>query len=479
MGKGKLNQSFTAGATAFGALIMGMFYVWPSYTVPLFKSENTTLLSEPMTSAQISLLGSLPSLGAMLGTALVGPLIETFGRKLGGLAMTLPAVLAWAIIAISKSSTPILAARFIGGISGGANLVFSPMFISEVAEDSIRGALASAPILLYGIGALVSYLLGWFLSYNTIVWINLASAVFACGLLMVIAESPVYLLKKNREEDARLSLAVYRGAASKSLIVQEELSRLKQQLSPVYEMVSITDKPEETEKEKVDAENLNLGPLPKKSGFKTLFTSPTSRRAFLVVITAMTMQVFMGIVPVQVYAKEVFKEADPSKADLYSVFFAIVLVGGSFVTGAIADKAGRRVLIITSSVMVAVCMASLGILLQTRIGPSWLIVAMILLYCFCFMSGAGSIPYVLLAEVFTSEVQAFASCFIVEWVWFLNFLVLAMFTWLNQIIGIHGTFYLFAASGVINAILSFFVVPETKGLSNLQIQELFSKSRRK
>jgi hypothetical protein len=51
----------------------------------------------------------------------------------------------------------------------------------------------------------------------------------------------------------------------------------------------------------------------------------------------------MGIVPVQVYAKQVFMEADPGQADLYSVLFAVVLVGGSLVTGIVADKAGRRV----------------------------------------------------------------------------------------------------------------------------------------
>ncbi|CAG9792838.1 unnamed protein product [Diatraea saccharalis] len=479
MGKGKLYQTLTAVASAFGSLIMGMLYVWPSYTVSLFKSENTTILSEPMSSTEVSLLGSLPSLGAMLGTALAGPLIETFGRKLGGLAITLPYVLAWAIIAVSKSSTPILAARFISGISGGGNLVYAPIFISEVAEDSIRGSLASATIAFYGIGALTSYLLGWFFTYNNIIWLNLVVSVIGCGLLLIVAESPVYLLKKNREEDARISLAIYRGAPAKSMLIEEELSRLKHQICPVYEMVSITEKSEETEKEKLDAENLNFGPPQRKSGFKTLMTSPTSRRAFLVVSTVITMQVLMGIVPVQVYAKHVFTHADPGKADLYSVIFAVVLVAGSFVTGAIADKAGRRILIITSSAMVCICMSSLGFLLQTRLAPSWVTVAMIFVYCFCFMFGAGSIPYVLLAEVFSSEVQAVASSIIIEWVWFLNFVVLAAFTWLNEIIGIHGIFYIFAFNACINAFLSFFFLPETKGLSNMQIQEIFSRNRRK
>jgi MFS transporter, SP family, major inositol transporter len=77
------------------------------------------------------------------------------------------------------------------------------------------------------------------------------------------------------------------------------------------------------------------------------------------------------------------------------------------------------------------------------------------------------------------QVQAFASTIIVEWVWFLNFLILVVFNYLMGVIGIHGTFYIFGINGIINAILSFIIVPETKGLSNSQIQELFLRSRRK
>lgn len=51
----------------------------------------------------------------------------------------------------------------------------------------------------------------------------------------------------------------------------------------------------------------------------------------------------MGIVPVQVFAKKVFTQTDPSKSDMYTVIFALVLLCGSMVTTAIADKAGRRV----------------------------------------------------------------------------------------------------------------------------------------
>jgi MFS family permease len=74
---------------------MGMLNVWPSYAIPMMTAENSTILSAPMSKTEESLIGSLPSLGAMLGTALVGPLIETFGRKMGGVALALPFVVSY------------------------------------------------------------------------------------------------------------------------------------------------------------------------------------------------------------------------------------------------------------------------------------------------------------------------------------------------------------------------------------------------
>lgn len=51
--------------------------------------------------------------------------------------------LSWVVIGQTSAPKVILAARFIMGITGGGFLVYAPMFISEVAEDSIRGRLAS------------------------------------------------------------------------------------------------------------------------------------------------------------------------------------------------------------------------------------------------------------------------------------------------------------------------------------------------
>lgn len=71
---------------------MGLLNVWPSYTISLYTAHNTTVLSEPMTEFHSSLLGSLPSLGAMLGTGICSMVLDKLGRKIGGIVLMMPYV---------------------------------------------------------------------------------------------------------------------------------------------------------------------------------------------------------------------------------------------------------------------------------------------------------------------------------------------------------------------------------------------------
>ncbi|CAG4952171.1 unnamed protein product [Parnassius apollo] len=367
----------------------------------------------------------------------------------------------------------ILIGRFIGGIGCGAAFVYGPMFISEIAEESIRGTLASAPIAFNCIGIQMSYILGWYLTYRYIVWVNLACSVLGVALLMTVTESPVYLLRQKREEDARLAIAHYRG---ESPAVLEELSQLKQQITPVFELIAknIEDnhKTEEAEKEKLNTDDDSPQMKTRMSSLKLLFLSPSSRRGFIVVGLCIVLQVMMGVLPVQVYAKQIFTQAAPSlSSNFCCVMLATVLLVGSLSSLVMADKFGRKFLLVTSSMLVALCVCSMGISLQTGIVPPWVTAALILVYCFSYMYGAGSIPFVLMGECFMPEVQSLATILLIELAWLSNFFIIGVFPFMVKYIGIHGSFYTFACCAISNGFISYFLVPETKGLTKDQIQE--------
>ncbi|CAH0717984.1 unnamed protein product, partial [Brenthis ino] len=432
-----------------------------------------------MTEMESSLLGSLPPLGAMAGSVLVGWIISIVGRKNGAVLIGVPMVVSWLMIDLTSSSTVILIARFLGGISGGAALVLSPIYVSEVAEESIRGALASAPMLCYCIGVLVSYILGWFLSYRYIIWTNLGFVIIYMGLLMTVTESPVFLMRQNRDEDARRSIAHYRGASLTSTVVLKEFSRLKQQINPAAELIAIDtdgklEKEEEAEKQMLQYDNEDNLPQQKMSALKMLFVSPSSRRGFAIVCTSLTLQVLMGMVAVQVYAKDIFSKAAPSLSSHFcSVMFACILMSGCLLSAVFADKFGRKFLLVSSSIAVSLSLLGIGVLMQTSFLPPWVTAVLILFYCFAFMFGAGSVPYILIAEAFIPEVQSLASMLLMEWVWLLNFFIIGVFPFLVKFFGSHGAFYFFAVFGLLDTIFGIFMIPETKGLTNEQIQQCF------
>ncbi|XP_050668167.1 facilitated trehalose transporter Tret1-2 homolog [Leptidea sinapis] len=479
---GKIRQFQTTLACAFSYLISAMFNVWPSYTISEYTAQNTTVISAPMTSFEVSMVGSLPSFGAMFGTMCAGTIFDVFGRQKGGLFIAFTVLLSWILVEITTSSLVIIVARFLAGLASGGASVHGPIFISEVAEESIRGMLGSAPMAFYCVGVLISYLCGWLLSYHQTIWVNMALCIMYVGLLLSSVESPVFLIKKNREEEARMSIALYRGESPDSKVVLEELSRLKQRLQPA-ELVPMSEvDAEKAEKEKLEGSNENETcenkmPMPP---YKMLFISPSSRRAFIVVGIAMSTQVMMGLTPAQVYAKDIFSQAAPGlSSHMCSVMFALVLVCGSMCSVLLSDKFGRRPLLLASAIGVCVCLVSMGFLMQTNVAPPWLTACVILAFCFVFMFGAGSVPYLLLTEVFMSEVQSLASIIIMEWMWLLSFFILGVFPLMAQYLGIPGSFYIFAGFSVIDILLAIFMLPETKGLTKEQIQEAFLGRKQK
>lgn len=60
---------------------------------------------------------------------------------------------------------------------------------------------------------------------------------------------------------------------------------------------------------------------------------------------------------------------------------------------------------------------------------------------------------------------------LVEWVWFLNFLIIAIFPFMILSLGLYGVFYLYAGVGATNVVVSYLIIPETKGLSLDEIQD--------
>ncbi|CAH2097901.1 unnamed protein product [Euphydryas editha] len=191
-------QVLSTAIVNFGGMIVGIFYTWPSSTIGLFTSPNTPL-NRVMTETEISFLGSLPSISAIIVTPFVGIIIDSLGRKWSCIVFSLIQLASWVIITTCARVEVILFAMFVCGLSSCMFIVVT-IYVGEFCENSVRGSMVSATMIFFGTGMLVSYLMGGLLDYKTMNYVGLSLTVLGLVLLSTIKESPLYLLKYGREQ---------------------------------------------------------------------------------------------------------------------------------------------------------------------------------------------------------------------------------------------------------------------------------------
>ncbi|XP_072948165.1 facilitated trehalose transporter Tret1-like [Epargyreus clarus] len=409
-----------------------------------------------MAETEISFLGSCSSIGALTSIPIAGYLNDILGRKKSCVLFASLQVISWSIISSCSKVEAILAAVFVAGLSGSLILLV-PIYVGEICQGSIRGMMTSSGMIFVTTGMLISYLLGGYLSYAIMNYVCLSLAVLGVVMLSLLKESPMFLMKKGVEKEAAKAVAYYRGVEVESLEVYEEMESMRKALNPEFEAPT----PEE-EKLKPEPEA-----NPKKlSLYQFLKKSRSTRRALAICLFLYSVAVFQGLVVVQVYAIPLFEEAVPNmSATIASVLFALVSMVAGFIAAFLVDKLGRRPLMIYASTGACVCCVALGTQIHLHWGPHWLTPVFIYMFCLSYFCGAGSVPYVFVAEVFLPEVRSYLSVIAIEWAYICSFTILFIFNPLVAAIGLGPVFYLFAGICFISAVVSMFVMPETKGLT--------------
>ncbi|CAH0717986.1 unnamed protein product, partial [Brenthis ino] len=484
------NVKFSAFLAQAGATLIisnlvaltGFIYAWPSYTYEIFKSNNT-VLEAPMTSTQLSLIGSLTNVGALLATPLCGYAVDKFGRKYSAMLFGLPYVVSWSLIAVTKSINLVLFAVCLSGF-GAAGQAVSSVYISEISHDSIRGGLTSSTVFGFFFGLLFSYALGGYLSYHNVIYVHLVLSIAYILMLLLLKESPVFLLKIGKEKEAAESIAFYQRVEVTSKEVEVEIKKLRLQLDPRIERilqdggtdskesVELLDKPLSFTAKIDEVKN-------KETAWQFLRRSDSSKRALLAVLIVMAVTILMGSIVLQVYAEPLFKEAIPTmNPNTCSILLAVTYLLAGLVCACILDKFGRKFLMTITSIASGIFTILLGSQLQVHWAPHWFTAFVIYGYSFVYNLGAAVVPFVLTAEVFLPEVRGLCNSFSMACMWVMNFVTLIIFNPLVEVCGLGPTFYIFSIVCFLGAFYSHFYLPETKGLPADAIQLLFLKKRR-
>ncbi|KAJ8942453.1 hypothetical protein NQ318_002666 [Aromia moschata] len=195
---------------------------WTSPIYPKLYSNDTSInpLGKPITEHQDGWIGSLVTIGAIVGPLPFGFISEKFGRKIGLLSIALPHIISYFMMAFAKHIYMFYIGRILGGLAMGGGYTLLPMYIAEISQNSNRGMMSQTLNVFWAIGNFLPYALGPFLS---IMWFNIVLAcipsIFFLSFLAIGPESPYYLVKVNKIKEAEKALMLLRSLDEKGVEV--------------------------------------------------------------------------------------------------------------------------------------------------------------------------------------------------------------------------------------------------------------------
>lgn len=226
----------------------------------------------------------------------------------------------------------------------------------------------------------------------------------------------------------------------------------------------------------------------RKQSFKVLFTSRAVIRATIAVMGLLSFLSFSGINVVIFYAKDIFQECDTGiDPNLSSIIIGALQVIMTYLSGLIVDRAGRRVLLLVSDSIMAVCLLALGAFFYIKEWHqdiplddlNWVPLTSLSVYISVFSLGFGPIPGIMMGELFSPEAKSVALGIVCILASLLEFIVVKGFHDLQKQFKFGITFWIFAGNCVLGTLFVYFLVPETKNKSLTQIQEELSGAKKK
>lgn len=113
----------------------GCIVGWVSPAILHLTSDDAPLPAGPLTLEQVSWVGSMAPMGALLGSIASGYVTSFIGCKRSMLMLSIPSFLFWLFVAFGDSYYYLLLARFSSGFAGGGFFTNVVLFVAEISND--------------------------------------------------------------------------------------------------------------------------------------------------------------------------------------------------------------------------------------------------------------------------------------------------------------------------------------------------------
>lgn len=211
----------------------GMVIGWLSPFLPYLQSSDCHLKTGPVTADDVSWIGSLLCVGGFIGTISFGMITEKFGKRTAMFLLVIPHLSFWFLVFFSTHVYHLYFARALAGLSGGGSLRTITLFITEISENRIRGALGSFRVFATVSGILLIFIVGTYVNFFAVPLISLFLPTIFLVSLLFLHDTPTSLILRHKYDEAFESLKFYRTCGKEELSnenVKAEFEILKKTL---------------------------------------------------------------------------------------------------------------------------------------------------------------------------------------------------------------------------------------------------------
>ncbi|KIK63057.1 hypothetical protein GYMLUDRAFT_163959 [Collybiopsis luxurians FD-317 M1] len=431
---------------------------------------------------------SILELGAWFGVLVTGYFTDKLSRK-----YTIElAVVVFCIGVIVQTSArgpqSIYGGRFITGMGVGSLSMAGSLYNAELAPPEIRGSLVALQQLALTSGIMVSFWIDYGTNFiggtgktqSDAAWrIPLAlqfvpALILGVGILFM-PFSPRWLVNQGRDDEALAVLSKARGLSPDNELVQIEFLEIKAQY--LFE--------QETSAVKFpDYQNGSF-----RSNFKlalaeyaSLLINPTLLRRIMVGTVTMFFQQWTGINAILYYAPTIFRNLSltgNTTSLLATGVVGIAMTLAIIPTVIYVDQWGRKPVLVFGAFLMGTCHLIIAVLTglyhnswTSHAAAGWAACALVWVFALGFGFSWGPCSWVIIAEIFPLSVRGKGLSIAVSSNLMNNFIVGQVTPTMIDKLG-FGTFVFFGVFSLMGGFFILFFVPETKGVSLEEMEEVF------
>ncbi len=388
--------------------------------------------------------------GTVIGALLGGLPADRLGRKTSLFWIAILYLVSALGSALAPEVYSLMFFRFIGGLGVGASSVVAPMYISEIAPREKRGQLTALFQFNIVLGILIAYfsnyLIGgggdgnwrWMLGAETV------PALAFVIMILFVPRSPRWLIvKRGLVDEARKVLEMINPATA-----EEHLKAIQ-------------------------SHSESSGTV----GFTEFISGKYNLPIMLAFLIAFFNQV-SGINAVIYYAPRIFIDTGMGQeaALLSSVGVGIANLVATLIGMAIIDRMGRKFLMYICSFGYITTLSLISLAFFTGIGAGTMLVPFLI---FGFIAshavGQGAVIWVFISEIFPNNVRSFGNSLGSGTHWVFAAIIAGTFPYVASTLGGGTTFAIFAFMMVFQLLFVWKMMPETKGKSLEELEEILIK----